>query len=117
MTEASSLRFLGRTARVVLEKAPRLGDLHVIRQWAGVYDVTPDRRPLVGEHGTPRGLYALNGWSGRGFALAPLAAELLAREIAGGERSDLLATFDPERFAGAEAAAAPGTDYYGAYTR
>jgi sarcosine oxidase, subunit beta len=116
MTEETSARFLARTARVLLAKAPRLGELHVIRQWAGVYDLTPDRRPLVGEHERLPGLFALSGWSGRGFAFAPLAAELLARWIVDGERSDMLETFAPDRFQGVHAAA-PAGDYYSAYSR
>jgi glycine/D-amino acid oxidase-like deaminating enzyme len=74
---------------VLLEKAPRLSGLRVVRQWAGVYDTTPDKRPLVGEHGNLPGFFALNGWSGRGMLLAPYAAELLAREIAGRGRDAL----------------------------
>ena len=117
MTEESSPRFLGRTARVVLEKAPRLAGLRVIRQWAGVYDTTPDKRPLVGEHGDVPGFFALNGWSGRGMLLAPYAAELLAREIAGRGRDALLASFGPDRFAGrSPEVPAPG-DYYSGYLR
>ncbi len=115
MNEASSLRFLGRTARIVLEKAPRLGELRVIRQWAGVYDTTPDKRPLVGEYGGTRGFYALNGWSGRGILLAPLAAELLAREIAGLGRDRLLEPFAADRFAGRPIETTIPADYYSGY--
>jgi sarcosine oxidase subunit beta len=115
MTEESSLQFLGRTARVLLEKAPRLAELRVIRQWAGVYDTTPDKRPMVGEHGGLPGFYALNGWSGRGILLAPLAAELLAREIAGRGRDPMLASFAPDRFAAGSAAVQAPTDYYSGY--
>jgi sarcosine oxidase subunit beta len=115
MTEESSPAFLGRTARVLLEKAPRLAGLRVIRQWAGVYDMTPDKRPLVGEHGRLPGFFALNGWSGRGMLLAPYAAELLAREIAGLGRDALLAPFGPDRFAGRDAALSAPGDYYGGY--
>lgn len=117
MTEASSVRFLGRTARILLEKAPRLSDLRVVRQWAGVYDTTPDKRPLVGEHPERPGFYALNGWSGRGILLAPLTAELLAREIAGGARDRALDRFSPARFTedDRDAVAAAPTDYYSGY--
>jgi sarcosine oxidase, subunit beta len=115
MTEEVGLRFVARTARVLLAKAPRLGALHVIRQWAGVYDLTPDRRPLVGEHERVPGLFALSGWSGRGFAFAPLAAELLARWIVRGERSELLATFAPDRFGDGRETIRAGGDYYSAY--
>jgi sarcosine oxidase subunit beta len=115
MTEESSPAFLGRTARVLLEKAPRLAGLRVIRQWAGVYDMTPDKRPLVGEHRDLPGFFAMCGWSGRGMLLAPYAAELLAREIAGRGRDPLLAPFGPDRFAGRDAAASAPADYYSGY--
>lgn len=115
MTEASTVRFLGRTARVLLEKAPRLGELRVVRQWAGVYDTTPDKRPLVGEHPERPGFHALNGWSGRGMLLAPLSAELLARSLAGRGHDPALAGFSPARFADAPAEATIHSDYYSGY--
>ncbi len=115
MTEASSVRFLGRTARILLAKAPRLASLRVVRQWAGVYDMTPDKRPLVGEHAERPGLYALNGWSGRGILLAPLAAELLARELAGLGRDPALEPFSPARFANGRGATTVPADYYSGY--
>jgi sarcosine oxidase subunit beta len=115
MTEASTPRFLGRTARVLLEKAPGLAGLRVIRQWAGVYDTTPDKRPLVGEYPGSRGFYALNGWSGRGILLAPYCAELLARELAGLGRDSLLEPLAPARFAGQAAVTTIQSDYYTGY--
>ncbi len=115
MTEASSVRFLGRTARILLEKAPRLGELRVIRQWAGVYDTTPDKRPLVGEYPGRPGFWALNGWSGRGILLAPLTAELLARALAGRGDDPALARFSPARFHSTAVAASPDGDYYSGY--
>jgi glycine/D-amino acid oxidase-like deaminating enzyme len=115
MNESSSVRFLGRTARIILSKAPRLAELPVIRQWAGVYDTTPDKRPLVGQHHELPGLWSLNGWSGRGILLAPLSAELLAREMAGEGRDDALASFHPSRFTGTNAAVSRSDDYYGSY--
>ncbi len=115
MNEQSSLAFLGRTARVLLEKAPRLAELRVVRQWAGVYDTTPDKYPLVGAYPGSETVYALNGWSGRGILLAPYSAELLARVIARGERDALLAPFDPARFADGAGAVTASSDYYSGY--
>jgi sarcosine oxidase, subunit beta len=117
MTEESSPAFLGRTARVLLEKAPRLAGLRAVRQWAGVYDTTPDKRPLVGEHRELPGFFAMCGWSGRGMLLAPYAAELLAREIAGRGRDPLLTGFAPDRFAGRSAAVTAPGDYYSGYAQ
>jgi sarcosine oxidase subunit beta len=115
MTEECSISFLGRTARVLLSKAPRLARLRVVRQWAGVYDITPDRHPLVGEYPDCPGFFALNGWSGRGMLAAPLAAELLAGLIAGRSRDPLLEPFDPGRFAGTDSVPATHVDYYSGY--
>jgi sarcosine oxidase subunit beta len=115
MNEGSSLRFLARTARIVLEKAPRLAELRVIRQWAGCYDWTPDKRPLIGFHAARPGIYEMNGWSGRGFLLAPLTAQLAAREITGQGRDRLLAPFAADRFAGTGQAVRATADYYGSY--
>lgn len=115
MTERSSFAFLRRTSEVLLRKAPRLGHLRVIRQWAGVYDMTPDRRPLVGPVSARPGLVQMNGYSGRGFALAPLIAELLAGWIVTGERPAELASFDPNRFEGSEQREVRAADYYSGY--
>jgi sarcosine oxidase subunit beta len=114
MTEASSFRFLGRTARVLLEKAPRLAGLRVIRQWAGVYDMTPDRSPLLGEYAALPGFFAMSGWSGRGFALAPVSAEVLARNLVLDESDPILDLCHPDRFADESHEHAAG-DYYSGY--
>lgn len=115
MDERSTFGFLRRTADVLLQKAPRLGRLHVIRQWAGVYDMTPDRKPLVGPVSAVRGFVQANGYSGRGFALAPFVAELLAEWLVHGERPELLAPFDPDRFDGAPGRVVDTQDYYAGY--
>lgn len=113
LEQGSSHQFLTRTASVVTEKAPRLAHLRVIRQWAGVYDMTPDRLPLVGPSPLP-GFFQANGYSGRGFAFAPLVAELLAGWLVGRTRPDLLTPFDPARF-GAEQGDVVIGDYYQGY--
>jgi sarcosine oxidase subunit beta len=113
----SSLGFLLRTSEALMRKAPRLGHLRVIRQWAGVYDMTPDRLPIVGPVTSRPGLVQMNGYSGRGFALAPLVAELLAGWLTTGNRPEALASFDPERFAAGWPADVLTTDYYTGYRR
>ncbi|MBI4259119.1 MAG: FAD-binding oxidoreductase [Actinobacteria bacterium] len=112
----SSFGFLTRTATVLLRKAPRLGHLRVIRQWAGVYELTPDRMPLVGPVASVPGFVQANGYSGRGMAFAPLVAELLAEWLVSGRRPELLAPFDPDRFAPGERVVT-GRDYYAGYAR
>jgi sarcosine oxidase subunit beta len=108
---------IGRAARHVLAKAPRLGSLRIVRQWGGVYDMTPDRLPMVGPAPALAGFIQANGDNGRGIALIPHLAELLARWMRSGERPEALAAFDPARYAGREATPVVTGDYYAAYRK
>jgi sarcosine oxidase subunit beta len=105
---------LERTAALMMRKAPRLGRLRVVRQWAGVYDMTPDRMPLAGATALP-GFYQFCGCNGRGFSLGPILAELLARQILTGLRDPLLAGTDPQRFTRVDEARVAIGDYYAEY--
>ena len=111
----ATARSLGRTARTILAKAPRIGHLRVVRQWAGVYDMTPDRKPFVGPTSRLKGFIQANGCNGRGFLLGPLIGELLARWLDRGARPVLLAGFDADRFEGREDLKVETGDYYAGY--
>lgn len=112
---ASSPEFVIRTAREVTRKAPRLGALRVVRQWAGMYDVTPDRKPTLGPVACRPGLVQINGCNGRGFLLGPKLGELLAEWIDRGSPPELALPLDANRFEGAAASAPASTDYYAGY--
>jgi sarcosine oxidase, subunit beta len=116
--QRSTPDFLRRTAAVITAKAPALADMTVIRQWAGMYDITPDHLPLVGSTRQLAGWWQANGWSGRGMLLAPYLAELLARAMTTGERHPRLAMFDPDRFEGQPVEEGEQErDYYARYAR
>ena len=113
--QSSSAAFLRRTASLVTRKAPALADATVIRQWAGMYDVSPDHLPLVGPTRQLNGWWQANGWSGRGMLLAPYLAELLATRMTTGASPSRLEMFDPDRFDPAATAADHEQDYYARY--
>ncbi len=113
--QSSSASFLRRTASLVTRKAPALADATVIRQWAGMYDISPDHLPLVGPTRQLDGWWQANGWSGRGMLLAPYLAELVATRMATGVAPARLEMFDPDRFDPAAAAAGSEQDYYARY--
>ena len=113
--QSSSAAFLRRTASLVTRKAPALADATVIRQWAGMYDVSPDHLPLVGPTRQLDGWWQANGWSGRGMLLAPYLAELLATRMTTGATPSRLEMFDPDRFDPAATAADHEQDYYARY--
>ena len=65
---------------------------------AGVLDMTPDRRPVLGPEG-PEGLYLALGWSGTGFKKAPAVGAELARWICeGSPHREELKAYTLERF-------------------
>jgi sarcosine oxidase subunit beta len=62
----------------------------------GVYDVTPDRQPVLGP--VAPGLHVAAGFSGHGFMIAPAVARIVADAI-GGRRDEILDVLGPDRFA------------------
>ncbi len=98
-------------------KAPALADVSVIRQWGGMYDVSPDHQPLVGPTVQLDGWWQANGWSGRGMLLAPYLTELLAERFVTGATPDRLAAFDPDRFPPEAPADEGPSDYYARYAQ
>lgn len=64
---------------------PPLEEAGLDRAWAGLYEMTPDRHPVLGPAPGAEGLYLANGFSGHGFQHAPVVGRLLAEMIVDGE--------------------------------
>lgn len=70
-----------------------------VREWVGCYEVTPDRRALVGEHPSLSGFYYAAGFSGHGFMHSMATAEALADLIVGRKPAHVdLSVFSAARF-------------------
>lgn len=80
---ASSFDFTRKVARSLLTLLPTLGDVKVMRQWAGAYDVTPDNKPILGPSPGLDNFVQLNGASGHGFMISPMATKIVAQHILG----------------------------------
>ncbi|MDQ3619760.1 MAG: FAD-dependent oxidoreductase [Actinomycetota bacterium] len=92
-----SLEFTEGVAGDILELMPSLATMRVLRQWAGLCDVTPDFSPIMGV--TPvTGFYVDVGWGTYGFKAAPVAGEAIAQLIATKKTPTLIASFDLARF-------------------
>ncbi|MEM7339491.1 MAG: FAD-dependent oxidoreductase [Actinomycetota bacterium] len=93
-----SLEFTEELAGHVLELMPALGQLRLLRQWAGLCDMTPDYSPVMGP--TPvEGFFCDVGWGTYGFKAGPVSGEQMAENIATGEVPKLLEPFVLSRFA------------------
>lgn len=77
----SSWQFLDKILSVATKTIPVLKDIRIVRQWAGLYNKTPDCQPIIGEAEPVRGFYNAVGFSGHGFMIAPITGEVIARMI------------------------------------
>ena len=84
-------------AAAVAELIPSFSRLRIMRQWAGICDISPDSSPIVGKSPIEN-LYLSTGWGTGGFKAIPAGGETLAYTIAKDQPHDLLRAFALERF-------------------
>jgi glycine/D-amino acid oxidase-like deaminating enzyme len=75
---------------------PPAAETTIERSWAGLYDMTPDAHPILGE--VADGVYAACGFSGHGFMQSPAVGRALAEEILGETPSLDLTPYRLDRF-------------------
>ena len=96
--QKSSWMFLEEASSIITEVLPVLRKLRVVRQWAGLYDMSEDRNPVIDEAKEAKGFYSVCGFSGHGFMVAPRTAILLARYLTGEEDTLDIKRFSKERY-------------------
>lgn len=92
------LAISGENCAVMCEVLPILRKLNVVRQWAGQYDLSPDRNPIIDEAKQARGFYSVCGFSGHGFMVAPRIAILMANHLTHQEDTMDIRMFSQERY-------------------
>lgn len=94
----TSWQFAREMAQKMTTVVPLLKEVSMVRQWAGLYNVSPDAQPILGEHPQVGGFYMAIGFSGHGFMLAPVASKLIAELILEGKTSLPINKLDIGRF-------------------
>ena len=84
-------------AAAVCELIPGISRLRVMRQWAGICDISPDSSPIVGKSPVEN-LYLSTGWGTGGFKAIPAGGDTLAYTIARDRPHKLLQPFSLDRF-------------------
>ena len=87
----------------IIERASRrvskLENAEVMRGVTGVYDMTPDARPLLGQIPGVEGLYLCAGFSGMGFKISPAIGLVMSELILDGAGTTVnISAFRPTRF-------------------
>jgi sarcosine oxidase, subunit beta len=94
----STLDFLEGLSGHILELFPGLARVKILRQWAGICDMTPDYSPIMGF--TPvEGFLVDVGWGTYGFKAGPVSGKRIAELIATNRTPELIAPFRLSRFA------------------
>ena len=93
----STLDFKEGLMMHMMELLPFIGEVKLLRQWAGMTDMTPDFAPIMGE--TPVDDYYIDaGWGTWGFKATPVVGKRNAEMLATGKVPDLIKPFALQRF-------------------
>jgi sarcosine oxidase subunit beta len=65
-------------------RVPKLQNAETMRGVTGVYDMTPDSRPLLGEISGVDGLFVCAGFSGMGFKISPAIGQVMSELLRDG---------------------------------
>lgn len=93
----STLDFTEGLAAHMLELFPFLSHVKIVRQWAGMADMTPDFAPIMGK--TPiEGFYLDAGWGTWGFKATPVSGKIMAHTMVTDTPHPLITGFSLDRF-------------------
>lgn len=80
-----------------IELFPCLAEARLLRQWAGMTDMTPDYTPIMGKSDVA-GYFLDAGWGTYGFKATPICGKTMAELVATNETPPLIAGFGLDRF-------------------
>ena len=101
MTYHLDLKGLKASAETVCDLFPMLGDVQIVRAWAGFEGRFADDIPVIGPSRVAHGLFHAFGFCGHGFQLAPIVGRLLAELVTDGKASLPIDAFAVDRFGAA----------------
>ncbi len=77
----SSWHFVEEMAKTVDMVLPPISKLRMVRQWAGLYNMTPDKQPIYDKSENVEGFYLAAGYSGHGFMFGPVTGIVMSEMI------------------------------------
>ena len=100
--ESLNWDFLPTIVERALARFPALERANVKTGWAGLYEDTPDKHPILGRIAAVPGFICAAGFSGHGIMHAPATGELIAELIVDGRTSLDIGMLSYDRFARGE---------------
>jgi len=96
--QRGTLPALEDTLSATLNMFPAFSRLKLMRQWAGIVDISPDSSPILGKT-TVKSLFISTGWGTGGFKAIPVGGETMAYTVANDRAHPLIEPFGIDRFA------------------
>ncbi len=98
-SQSASRESLASLVERVTGRVPALADAGIWRGVTGVYDISPDWRPLIGEVPGTAGLYVAAGFSGMGFKISPAIGLVVSELLLDGSATTVdIRALAPDRF-------------------
>jgi FAD-dependent oxidoreductase domain-containing protein 1 len=83
----------------LVKRLPAFRGLSNVVGWAGLYEMTPDHNPVLGEHPRLRGLIFASGFSGHGLMMSPATGKIVSELVRTGRSNTFdISMFGPDRF-------------------
>jgi glycine/D-amino acid oxidase-like deaminating enzyme len=96
--EENDPEFIAEVRKRLVARIPALADCAYAHGHAGIYDVSPDARPVIGPIAELPGLFVAAGFSGTGFKTSPAVGAAMAELIIDGRSKTVdLSPFSFER--------------------
>jgi sarcosine oxidase subunit beta len=90
--------FIEKMAEKAMHRIPRLESAAIKTQWAGLYEVTPDHHPILGELPGIKNFFLATGFSGHGVMHAPATGKVMSELLLTGKTSIDIRPLRYERF-------------------
>ena len=92
-------RWLADFYPALVRRVPAFRDVRLVEGWAGLYEMTPDHNPMIGEHPHLEGFFMANGFSGHGLMMAPATGKVMSELIRTGRTETVdVSNLSIERF-------------------
>ncbi len=93
----SSMHFMYEMSKRFSQLFPKLDKLRIVRQWAGLYEMTADAQPILGPVEEVDNFIQASGFSGHGLMLAPAVSMLLADLVVNKKKSPVIDDLNVKR--------------------
>jgi glycine/D-amino acid oxidase-like deaminating enzyme len=90
---------ISELSRQLLDIAPAVANIHIIRAYAGLRPITPDGLPIIGPAPELPGFIIASGHGGDGLILSAITGQMVTELVAGVADPAQLAPFAADRFA------------------